>query len=198
LVRISPRTSWTRGSLSTPDCRHGRAVIGPGARFLDFLFTGAPRRRRSPGGGSSHSRPQHKHVEPRSRYRREFVAWPEQVSFFLAKIGGPDARPFIRSQRGIAGMVHDGPVRQYQFYLQGGNSAIPSARWDPAAPRSRGHAPLASMPHPVAPAAKNRPKGVIIRGSIPAARGGKWSAVQVSRLLEAAGSPFEASAVAIA
>jgi hypothetical protein len=27
-----------------------RAVIGPGARFLDFLFTGAPRRRRSPGG----------------------------------------------------------------------------------------------------------------------------------------------------
>ena len=33
---------------------------------------------------------------------------------------------------------------------------------------------------------------------IPAARGGKWSAVQVSRLLEAAGSPFEASAVAIA
>src|ERR1700716_3250727 len=31
---------------------------------------------------------------------------------------------------------------------------------------------------------------------IPAARGGKWSAVQVSRLLEAARSPFEASAVA--
>ena len=71
-----------------------RAVIGPGARFLDFLFTGAPRRRRSPGGGdwptlatplrSSHSRPRHKHVEPRSRYRREFAAWPEQVSFFLA------------------------------------------------------------------------------------------------------------------
>ena len=28
-----------------------RAVIGPGARFLDFLFTGTPRRRRSPGGG---------------------------------------------------------------------------------------------------------------------------------------------------
>src|SRR6266404_1044274 len=66
-----------------------RAVIGPGARFLDFLFTGAPRRRRSPGGGdwptlatplrSSHSRPRHKHVEPRSRYRREFAAWPEQV-----------------------------------------------------------------------------------------------------------------------
>jgi DNA invertase Pin-like site-specific DNA recombinase len=28
---------------------------------------------------------------------------------------------------------------------------------------------------------------------IPAARGGKWSAVQVSRLLEAAGLPFEAS-----
>jgi len=27
-----------------------RAVIGPGARFLDFLFTGTPRRRRSPGG----------------------------------------------------------------------------------------------------------------------------------------------------
>ena len=27
-----------------------RAVIGPGARFLDFLFTGAPRRRRNPGG----------------------------------------------------------------------------------------------------------------------------------------------------
>src|SRR6202048_190876 len=45
-----------------------RAVIGPGARFLDFLFTGAPRRRRSPGGDwptlatplrSSHSRPRH-------------------------------------------------------------------------------------------------------------------------------------------
>jgi hypothetical protein len=48
-----------------------RAVIGPGARFLDFLFTGAQRRRRSPD------------VEPRSRYRREFAAWPEQVSFFL-------------------------------------------------------------------------------------------------------------------
>jgi DNA invertase Pin-like site-specific DNA recombinase len=32
---------------------------------------------------------------------------------------------------------------------------------------------------------------------IPAARGGKWSAVQVSRLLEAAGSPFgDASVVA--
>src|ERR1700736_398453 len=46
-----------------------RAVIGPGARFLDFLFAGAPRRRRSPD------------VEPRSRYRREFAAWPEQVSF---------------------------------------------------------------------------------------------------------------------
>ena len=28
---------------------------------------------------------------------------------------------------------------------------------------------------------------------IPAARGGKWSAVQVARLLEAAGSPFAAS-----
>src|ERR1700730_11574104 len=34
--------------------------------------------------GSSHSRPRQKHVEPRSRYQREFVAWPEQVSFFLA------------------------------------------------------------------------------------------------------------------
>src|ERR1700736_5898016 len=32
---------------------------------------------------SSHLRPRHKHVEPRSRYRGEFVAWPEQVSFFL-------------------------------------------------------------------------------------------------------------------
>jgi hypothetical protein len=31
---------------------------------------------------------------------------------------------------------------------------------------------------------------------IPPARGGKWSAVQVSRLLEAARSPFDASAVA--
>ena len=31
---------------------------------------------------------------------------------------------------------------------------------------------------------------------IPAARGGKWSAVQVSRLLEAVRSPFDASAVA--
>ena len=31
---------------------------------------------------------------------------------------------------------------------------------------------------------------------IPAARGGKWSAVQVSRLLEAARSPFDASGVA--
>src|ERR1700719_2026266 len=28
-----------------------RAVIGSGARFLDFLFTGIPRRRRNPGGG---------------------------------------------------------------------------------------------------------------------------------------------------
>ena len=35
---------------------------------------------------SSHSRPRHKHVEPRSRYRREFAAWPEQVSFFLARL----------------------------------------------------------------------------------------------------------------
>ena len=31
---------------------------------------------------------------------------------------------------------------------------------------------------------------------IPAARGGKWSAVQVSRLLEAAGSPFGAASAA--
>jgi hypothetical protein len=31
---------------------------------------------------------------------------------------------------------------------------------------------------------------------IPAARGGKWSAVQVSRLLEAASVPFDASAAA--
>jgi hypothetical protein len=31
---------------------------------------------------------------------------------------------------------------------------------------------------------------------IPAARSGKWSAVQVARLLEAARSPFDASAVA--
>jgi hypothetical protein len=30
---------------------------------------------------------------------------------------------------------------------------------------------------------------------IPAARGGKWSAVQVSRLLRAAGSPFEGASV---
>src|SRR2546430_9087298 len=36
---------------------------------------------------SSHSRPRHKHVEPRSWYRREFVAWPEQVSFFLERLG---------------------------------------------------------------------------------------------------------------
>ena len=33
---------------------------------------------------------------------------------------------------------------------------------------------------------------------IPAARGGKWSAVQVARLLEAAGSPFEGANVAVA
>ena len=33
---------------------------------------------------------------------------------------------------------------------------------------------------------------------IPAARGGKWSAVQVSRLLEAAGSPFDASGASAA
>jgi hypothetical protein len=33
---------------------------------------------------------------------------------------------------------------------------------------------------------------------IPAARGGKWSAVQVARLLEAAGSPFEGVSVAAA
>ena len=32
---------------------------------------------------------------------------------------------------------------------------------------------------------------------IPAARGGKWSAVQVARLLEAA-SPFDAASVAVA
>jgi hypothetical protein len=31
---------------------------------------------------------------------------------------------------------------------------------------------------------------------IPAARGGKWSAVQVARLLEAAGSPFDGLNVA--
>jgi hypothetical protein len=31
---------------------------------------------------------------------------------------------------------------------------------------------------------------------IPAARGGKWSAVQVSRLLEAARSPFDGASVA--
>ena len=31
---------------------------------------------------------------------------------------------------------------------------------------------------------------------IPAARGGKWSAVQVARLLEAARSPFDAASVA--
>ena len=35
---------------------------------------------------SSHSRPRHKHVEPRSWYRREFVAWPEQVSFLLDRL----------------------------------------------------------------------------------------------------------------
>ena len=33
---------------------------------------------------------------------------------------------------------------------------------------------------------------------IPAAPGGKWSAVQVSRLLEAAAVPFDASAAAVA
>jgi hypothetical protein len=33
---------------------------------------------------------------------------------------------------------------------------------------------------------------------IPAARGGKWSAVQVARLLEATRNPFDASAVAVA
>ena len=32
---------------------------------------------------------------------------------------------------------------------------------------------------------------------IPAARGGKWSAVQVSRLLEAAGVPFESASAAV-
>jgi hypothetical protein len=31
--------------------------------------------------------------------------------------------------------------------------------------------------------------------AFPAARGGKWSAVQVARLLEAASTPFDASAV---
>src|ERR1700738_2402926 len=49
------------GSLSTPDCRHGPSSAWP------TLAT--PLR-------SSHSRPRHKHVEPRSRYRREFAAWP--------------------------------------------------------------------------------------------------------------------------
>src|ERR1700730_12721005 len=34
--------------------------------------------------GSSHSRPRHKHVEPRPRDRREVGAWPEHVNFFLA------------------------------------------------------------------------------------------------------------------
>jgi hypothetical protein len=33
---------------------------------------------------------------------------------------------------------------------------------------------------------------------IPAARGGRWSAVQVSRLLEAAGHPFDGASVAVA
>src|ERR1700738_2915622 len=59
------------GSLSTPDCRHGPSNAWP------TLAT--PLR-------SSHSRPRHKHVELRSRYRREFVAWPEPVSFFLARL----------------------------------------------------------------------------------------------------------------
>ena len=50
LVRLSPSFSWTRGSLSTSDCGQG-PFIGSGARFLEFLFTGTPRRRRNAGGG---------------------------------------------------------------------------------------------------------------------------------------------------
>ena len=61
---------------------------------------------------------------------------------------------------------------------------------------------VSARPKTALAAAKRR--GVSLRAiaaaleecGIPAARGGKWSAVQVSRLLEAARSPFDASAVA--
>src|SRR5215471_8631488 len=39
LVQLSPPISWTRGSWSTSDCCHGPS-FGPGARLLEFLFTG--------------------------------------------------------------------------------------------------------------------------------------------------------------
>src|SRR6266481_3759552 len=54
---------------------------------------------------SSHSRPRHKHVEPRSRYLREFAAWPEQVSFFLhagCRLGSLSASPKLIPEEGSA------------------------------------------------------------------------------------------------
>jgi hypothetical protein len=50
LVRLSPQLSWTRGSWSTSDYRHG-PPIGPGSRILEFLIYGAQRRRRNAEGG---------------------------------------------------------------------------------------------------------------------------------------------------
>src|ERR1700680_5330399 len=45
----SPSISWTRGSWSTSDCRHGPSR--PRSTLARFLIYGAPRRRRNPGGG---------------------------------------------------------------------------------------------------------------------------------------------------
>jgi len=48
LVRISPLVSWTRGSWSTSDCRHGPHQ--PRSTLLRVLMYGTPRRRRNRGG----------------------------------------------------------------------------------------------------------------------------------------------------
>src|ERR1700737_800191 len=66
------------GSLSTPDCRHGPSNAWP---TLATPLT------------SSHSRPRHKHVEPRSRYRREFAAWPGAGNSTPVRIRYRLARP---------------------------------------------------------------------------------------------------------
>jgi hypothetical protein len=64
--------------------------------------------------------PRHKHVEPRSRYRREFVAWPEQVSFFL------DWQPFgLQLRAGLRG-APPGLRRQVRG-LELGNVALQNA-----------------------------------------------------------------------
>ena len=49
-MRLSPIFSWTWGFLEHLRLSP-RAVIGPGARLLEFLIYGAPTRRRNRGGG---------------------------------------------------------------------------------------------------------------------------------------------------